>query len=187
MSLQPWKKILQETLAKNPWSTYEHAIFDLPSGYKADYYFLKIPDSVVIIGIDQDGSMPMIKQYRCLHDEFTVEFPNGGIGGEQTIEQAVEEEFAQEAQLKASVYEKIGSFHTNNGRVQETCYVFVAYGLSPAFMRKDPTEEFEQLSCTPENFEQMISLGEITDGMMLASWQLAKNRVLEIIKRKLNK
>ncbi|MFH1610997.1 MAG: NUDIX hydrolase [Patescibacteria group bacterium] len=187
MTLQPWKKVSQETLAKNPWSTYEHAVFDLPSGYKADYYFLKIPNSVVIIGIDQDGSMPMVKQYRCLHDEFTVEFPNGGIDQGQTLEQAVKDEFAQEAQLKAEVYEKIGSFHTNNGRLQETCHVFIAYRLSPAFARKDPTEEFEQLSCTPQTFEEMIRTGEITDGMMLASWQIAKSRVMEIIKDKLNR
>jgi 8-oxo-dGTP pyrophosphatase MutT (NUDIX family) len=187
MSLQPWKKQSEEVLSSNKWSSYHHAKFELPDGYIADYYFLKIPDSVVVIGIDSDGSMPIVRQYRCLSDEFTYEFPNGGIDVGISLEQAVSDEFAQEAQMKAKVFEKIGSFHTNNGRVQETCNVFVAYGLSPTFMRKDPTEEFEQLSVTPETFEEMIRFGDITDGMMLAAWQLAKNRVLEIIKQKLNK
>lgn len=186
MSLEKWKKVSQETLAKNPWSSYEHAIFDLPNGSRADYYFLKTNDSVVIIGVDEEGSMPMVRQYRCLTDEFTLEFPNGGIGEGQTLEQAASEEFAQEAQMKAEALELIGSFHASNGRMQEKVYVFVAYGLSPAFARKDPTEEFEQLSCTVEMFEDMIKDSQITDGMMLASWQLAKPRVFEIIDQELH-
>ncbi|EKD47092.1 MAG: hypothetical protein ACD_66C00231G0001 [uncultured bacterium] len=186
MSLERWKKVSQETVAQSKWSSYEHAVFDLQNGNQADYYFLKVPDSVVIIGIDEEGSMPMVKQYRCLSDEFTLEFPNGGVGEGQTLEQAAAEEFAQEAQMKASTMEKIGFFHPSNGRVQETVWVFVAYGLATTFARKDPTEEFEQLSCTAEMFEDMVAGGEITDGSMLAGWQLAKPRVLEIIEQGLH-
>jgi hypothetical protein len=43
--------------------------------------------------------------------------------------------------------------------------------------KPDATEEFEVIECTPDELDQMIRTNKIWDGMTLAGWMLAKNKI----------
>jgi len=187
MALERWKKISEEKLAENPWWSYWLAKFEFKKGKIAEFHFIRSLDSVGIIAVDQDGKIPLVKQYRCLFDKFSLEIPMGGIEEGQTPEDGARAELAEEAQLKAEHIELIGEYNCNNARVQQSDYVFVAYGLSDTVAEIDETEEFERYRYSVDEVESLIENGEISAGMTIASWHLAKPRVLEIIEQGLNK
>ena len=185
MALERWKKISEEKLAENPWWSYWVAKFNFKDS-QIEYFFMKTIDSVSIFGIDQDGKIPMVKQYRAIFDEFTLSALMGGVEKGQSTEEAVHHEFIQEAQLKAKKIERVGRYHSNNGRIESADHVYVAFDVVKAEAELDITEEFERFRLAPSEIDEKIMSGEITCGMTIAGWKLAKPRVLEIIEQGLN-
>ncbi len=187
MALKKWKKLSEEKLTENPWWSYILAKFEFKKGKIAEFHFIRSLDSVGIVAVDKDEKIPMVKQYRCLFDKFSLEIPMGGVEQGQTPEEAAHIELAEEAQLKARHVELVGEYNCNNARIQQRDYVFVAYGLSDTVAEVDETEEFERYRYSVDEVEDLIDSGEISAGMTITSWRLAKPRVLEIIKQGLHK
>lgn len=183
MTLEPWKKISSEVLLENKFLKLRQDDFDLPNGVRANYYYLDVVNAVTIIAIDDEGKLVIVKQYRPLFDQIVSEFPAGGIKEGQTSDEAARDELLEEADVAAETLEYIGKFQSANARLNEWMHVFLAYGLSPAVGQRDETEEFEHARWTVEELEACIYSGEFVDGLCLATWTLARPRVMEIIAR----
>jgi hypothetical protein len=74
---------------------------------------------------------------------------------------------------------EVGLHNPCNGIIDEISKIFLAEDLQPGQAGPEKTEEFELLTCKPDQIEDMIRKNKIWDGMTLAAWALAKQKVLE--------
>ncbi len=177
MSLTHWKKLITRELYRNPWWTYVFDTVLLPRGREGEYHYVRTGGSVVVIPVQDDGSLLMVNQYRYLMGRESLEFPAGGMKeGEDPIVIA-HKELMEETGFDGAL-EKIGEFNPCKGIIQETAHVFIARRLVPAAATgRDETEEFEHLRMTVRELEEQIASNRIHDGMTMAAWAMARSRI----------
>jgi len=95
--------------------------------------YVKHTGAVAVLTINEKDEVLLLKQYRRPVGSFLMEFPAGllDVPGEPTLDCA-KRELAEEANLQASHWEELISFHATPGGNSETITVFVAKGLSDA-------------------------------------------------------
>ena len=179
MALQSWKKLRQVFELKNPWWTYRHDEFEMPSGKKGEYHFVHVNGSSMIIPVREDGKIILVNQYRYLRNRESFEFPCGSVKDGSTYDQTARHELIEETGFEAKELVCVGEFNPYNGVTDEMCNVYIARSLSPAQAKKDETEEFEYVYLTPAELDANIVSGKIWDGMTLAAWSLAKHRLVK--------
>lgn len=177
MKLKPWKKIKQINKIPNNWWTYLIDEVQLPSGKFGEYHYVHTNGSSLIIPVFDDGKILMVKQYRYLAGKESLEFPCGSIADGATIEEMAAQELAEEAGVEAGELTFAGTYNPYNGVTDEMCHVFIARKLTPVDIPHDDTEEFERIILSREEIESKIKSNEIWDGMTLASWILAMDKI----------
>jgi 8-oxo-dGDP phosphatase len=95
--------------------------------------YVKHTGAVAVLTINEKDELLLLKQYRRPVGSFLMEFPAGllDVPGEPKLDCA-KRELAEEANLRASHWEELISFHATPGGNSETITVFVAKGLSDA-------------------------------------------------------
>ena len=178
MPLSKWRKLSQKELFKNPWWIYRQDTFMLPNGEVSDYFYVHTNGSSIIIPVLDDGRIVMVKQYRYLCDEESLELPCGGVKAGSDYLQTAIAELEEEAGYKASELLLAGQFNPFNGVTNEMCRVYVGRGLQHVGSNPDVTEEFEHLQLKPEEIDERIRSGEIWDGMTIAAWFIGRTKIL---------
>lgn len=174
MPLSHWTTLSEETLGENPYWKYKHDRFRLPSGKEGDYFYKDGGSSSMIVPVLPDGRLVLVGQYRYLFDEDHLEFPCGYRSESESPMNAAVRELAEEAAYRAGEMTRLGAFATSSGSSNAVCEVFLARDLTPAYRKRDETEEFEIHHLTASELEEKIHRGEIMDGMTLAAWMLVK-------------
>ncbi len=180
MPLTPWKKLREEVLADNGRWKYMKTTFLAPGNIEQEYFYVAHRGAVLVIAIDDDGTLPIARQIRPLFDKVSLEFCAGGKEDQEPLV-AAQREFAEEINMEAAHWEFVGRHEVSPGLSTETMDIFIAWGLAPKHEEHDETEEFEHVSLTPDQIEEAIMHGEITDGMCISAWHHARPRVLEVI------
>lgn len=95
--------------------------------------YVKHTGAVAVLTINEKDELLLLKQYRRPVGSFLMEFPAGllDVPGETRLECA-KRELAEEANLRASFWEELISFHATPGGNSETITVFVAKKLTSA-------------------------------------------------------
>jgi ADP-ribose pyrophosphatase len=87
------------------------------------------------------------------------------------LENAIKE-LREETGIIAGKMIPIGTFNPCNGITNEICSVYIAKDLSFTEQHTEETEDIEIIHVNMDECISMIQLGEIWDGMTLASWTL---------------
>ena len=177
--LKPWLKKNSEILFQNPWWTYRKDSVDVPGHGLHDYYYAETRGSSMVVPLTAKGNLILVKQFRYLGGRESLEFPCGGVKPQHTHLQTAHFELAEETGFKAAQMKPLGQFNPWNGATNETCQLYLATGLEPAQAQGDPTEDIECVEYTPAELDQLIQQGQIWDGMTLATWLLARDRVFK--------
>ena len=129
------------------------------------------------IPVMQDGKVLLVNQYRYLAGKESLEFPCGSVKEGSSYDATAWGELAEETGYSALQLYLIGEFNPYNGVTDEMCHVFVARDLRHVGANPDETEEFELMPLTPEQIDEKIKNGEIWDGMTIAAWGIARERL----------
>jgi ADP-ribose pyrophosphatase len=178
MPLSKWRKLTQKELFKNPWWIYRQDTFSLPNGEVGDYFYVHTNGSSIVVPVLGDGRVVMVKQYRYLRDEMSLEFPCGGVKAGSNYLSAAAQELEEESGYTAGVLEQVGEFNPFNGVTNEMCRVYVGRDLKHVGTKPDPTEEFEHFELTPAEIDRRMLSGEIWDGMSIAAWFMARSKII---------
>jgi 8-oxo-dGTP pyrophosphatase MutT (NUDIX family) len=181
MTLQPWKKVSSRSIEKNRFVDFKHDQYKGPNDVDIDYYYLDIPDFALIIPVNEEGKIGVVKQYRVLFDDMVYEFPAGKFEEGQTPEEAAQKELQEEIKYRAKSMEFIGKLRTAPARLNDWFHVFVASDLEHAPLQEDPNEQFIREWWTVEELEHEIMANTFAGGSEVAAWHIAKPRVLELI------
>lgn len=177
-----FKKISEETLAKNPFWEYKHDVFELSNGTKCDYYYGEKKGGAMVVPILDDGRLVLVMQQRYLRDKPSVEFPCGGLDGNESPQEGAMRELLEETGFQSTNFVKSGAFDGLSGLFKDTTHVFIADELIKQSEPKlDAAEDMEVLYRRVEEVEEMIRRGEIWDGPTLATWALTREQVLKKI------
>ena len=117
----------------------------------------------------------LVKQYRYLIGDTSIELPCGGIKQGQSEEDAARAELVEETGYECAKLKRVGSFIPYNGLSDETCTVYIARKLSFVGAKPDATEQIELMSVAPEEMNTFIKKGKILDGMTIAGWLLGRD------------
>ncbi len=185
MSIQPWKKLSEVSVAVNPWWTYRKAACETPSGVTGEYHYAACTGGAMVIPIRADGRIGMVRQYRLTLDEVTLEFPAGCLQTEKTFEATALAELTEEIGMAARQIEKVGTFSGSTGLSNDRGQAFVAWDLYPCSNPGDDTEDIEVVWHTAAEIEALIAAGDLTSGWTLATWMLGRARTYQIIAEKI--
>ncbi len=130
-------------------------------------------DCVVLLPVDRDGSVIMVRQYRHAVARALLELPAGAIDPGETPEQAAGRELREETGCAAGRLEKLGGFYAAPGYLTEYLHFFRATGLEPDPLTAEDTDEIEVVPVKPAEIQGLVASGEICDSKTLAGLRLA--------------
>ena len=172
MSPKPWKLIS----SKEPES---YKIFSLrvdraqsPRTSKVhNFYILESTDWVNVIPLTPKDEVVLIKQYRHGIREVTLEIPGGIVEAGDSPEEAARRELREETGYEGPQMTLLGSVHPNPAFLDNTCYSYVARGVSlTGKQEQDAKEDIEVVLRPLEVIPRLIRGGEITHSLVLAAF-----------------
>jgi len=175
---ESWKTLLSEEVFSSPWMSIRHRIFEMPDGKRGNYFYMHTNGSALTIPVTHEKKILLIRQYRYITDEVSIELPCGGIKEGQNEYEAARAELIEETGYDCKKLKKIGGFLPYNGLSDEYCTVFIARKLEYVGEKPDFTEKIEVFTALPEEVDRMIEKGKIKDGMSIAGWMLGRRYVL---------
>jgi ADP-ribose pyrophosphatase len=137
------------------------------------------PSSVVIVPLEDDGSVVMVRQYRKAAGRELLEFPAGVMEEDASPLEAARRELREETGLDATELIELGNFFAAPGSMTERLYSFLATGLFPNPLAPD---EDERITLERMPFAEAVRLaraGELNDAKSLASLMLAAPHVID--------
>lgn len=139
----------------------------LPNGKEAQLAIVRHPPSVVLIPLQDDGRVVMIKQYRHALKREIWELPAGSVDVGETPEAAAARECEEEIGLVPTRIERLGSFFPIPGYGDEEMIFFRVSGLRPpppnSPHKPDDDEDIQNQPMAAADAKAMVARGEIVD------------------------
>ena len=135
------------------------------------------PSSVVIVPLEDDGNVVMVRQYRKAAGRELLEFPAGVMEDDATPLDAARRELREETGLDATELVEIGNFFAAPGSMTERLHSFLATGLFANPLAPDDDERITLERLPFAEVVRMARAGELNDAKSLASLLLAAPHV----------
>lgn len=146
----------------------------LPNGEETELDIVDHGGAVVIVPVDDDGNLWIIRQYRHAAGMDLVEFPAGTLEDNEDIGMAANRELREEIGMAAGKLQKIGQFYLAPGYSTEKLHIFLAYNLTASPLPRD-LDELLQVEKKPiAEVYSMAGRGDIQDAKSLAALLLAQ-------------
>jgi ADP-ribose pyrophosphatase len=138
-----------------------------PDGKQRQVAMVRHAPVVVLIPIDSDGRVILVRQYRAPIDRETWELPAGGIDPGETAEAAAARECEEEIRLVPAGFERLGSWYASPGYCDEEMIFFKVSSLrtpppdSPH--KPDEDENIQTRTVSIAEARAMVDRGDIVD------------------------
>jgi len=152
-----------------------------PNGEDTKLEIIEHGGSVVLVPVDDDGNLLLVRQYRHAAGQDLLELPAGTRHEEEPFEECAAREIREETGMQASKLQKVGGFYLAPGYSTEFMAVFLATGLRHNPLEAD-FDEFLQLEKIPvKRAAELFQSGEVLDAKSLAAWLLATPHLKEYL------
>src|SRR5262245_11016324 len=165
-------------------TVYEGRIFDvtvdrvrLPHGREANLEVVRHEGSVVLIPLDDEGRVLLVRQYRHAAGRFLWELPAGSLESGENPEAGARRECHEELGLIAGTLENLGTLWPTPGFCTEVMTFFRVTSLRVPGRNDEPAHQDEDESIEVGRFTlaeaaRMIRRGEIADLKTVAGLSL---------------
>jgi ADP-ribose pyrophosphatase len=140
----------------------------LPSGKETVREVIEHNGAVVIVAVDEEKNVLLVRQFRHAANKDLLEIPAGGIDPGETPEETARREMQEETGYIPAKLERLGGFYSAPGYASEYLYLFLATGLSPARLVAEDTEEIKLVRMPPGEAVELIHSGDIQDAKSIA-------------------
>jgi ADP-ribose pyrophosphatase len=149
----------------------------LPDGRETRLDIVEHVGSVVILPVDADGNLLLVRQYRHAAGLDLLELPAGTLDEGESPEACARREVREETGMAAGNLEELGGFYLAPGYSTEYMHVYLATDLHP-----DPLEADADEFLTVERLPLAKALAsaarsEILDAKSLAAFFMAQSRL----------
>lgn len=166
----PWKIKTHRQVYENPWiEVTEYGVIN-PSGGDGIYGKVHFKNLAIgVIALDEQQHTWLVGQFRFVLDQYSWEIPEGGgLIGKDPLESA-RRELLEETGLVAREWKPILHMHLSNSVSDEYSIIYLARQLEQHEAEPEETEELAVRRLPFEEVYQMVSRGEITDSMTVAT------------------
>ncbi len=128
--------------------------------------------SVVMVPVDGEGNLLMVRQLRHAIDRTILELPAGTTEPGESPEECTRRELREEVGYEPRHLELLGGFYSAPGYASEYLYVFLATDLVANPAVAEDTEYIEPVRYPLTEVPRLIVSGEIEDSKTLAGLYL---------------
>lgn len=164
-----------EVLMKGRAFTIRRDHLKTPDGRETKLEIIEHGGSVVIIPVDENGNLLLVRQYRHATGGNLLELPAGTLDQDEDPEACAAREIREETGMAARSLKKLGEFYLAPGYSDEFMIVYLATGLSDSPLDPDEDEFLSVESIPIAEAILMAERGEIPDAKSLAALFLAKS------------
>ena len=129
--------------------------------------------SVVMVPVDDQGQVLLVRQYRKSAEQSLLEAPAGGLEEGESPEDGVLRELQEEIGHIAGKLEQMTGFWIAPGFCTEYMHTYIATDLRPSALAPDEDESIEVVPTPLERIPELIRTGEIQDGKSVAALLMA--------------
>ncbi len=175
MGLEKWKTRSSREVYRNPWIRVREDVAELPNGKTTIYGVVEMAgEAVGVLPFVDDDYVLLIRQYRYVFGEdYRWEIPTGGVKPGEAVEDAARRELQEETGYTAARLVHASTLYTSKSVCNEVAHIFLGYGLAPAELSPDETEELEQAVFSFAEVLEMVRRSEIRDAMTIIAVQHA--------------
>jgi len=171
----PFELLKSEVLMKGRAFAIRRDHLKTPDGRETKLEIIEHGGSVVIIPVDENGNVLLVRQYRHATGKDLLELPAGTLDEDEDPEVCAAREIREETGMAARVLTKLGEFYLAPGYSDEFMSVYLATELSHSPLDADD-DEFLSVEAVPiAEAIRMAERGEIPDAKSLAALFLAKS------------
>jgi ADP-ribose pyrophosphatase len=138
-----------------------------PNGQEHDVAIVRHNPSVVLIPIQDDGRVVLIRQYRASLDRMIWEVPAGRVDDGEQPDAAAARECEEEIGLVPGTIERIRGLYPTPGFCDEELIFYRVSNLRPpppdSSHKPDEDEDIESMAVTLDEARAMVERGEIID------------------------
>jgi len=138
-----------------------------PNGKEHEVAIVRHPPVVVVIPMEDNGRIVLIRQYRAAIDREMWEVPAGSVDSGESAEAAAQRECEEEIGRVPDGIERLGAWYPTPGYCDEEMIFFRATSLrAPAPNSPhapDPDEDISAQTFTLAEAREMVKRGEIVD------------------------
>ena len=145
----------------------------LPDGREASREVVAHRPAVVIVPIDADDNVVMVRQYRYAVGESLLEAPAGVVEESEGPEECAQRELQEETGYMAKSLRGLGQFWSSPGFCDELMYAYVARGLVASAREPDPDENIQTERVPLSGIPALIRGGQIRDAKTVAALLMA--------------
>ena len=167
----PKTRLSSQIVYQNPWITiHEDQTVD-QAGNTGVYGYMESRDSCMVVAVDDQERVFLVRAFRYPSQSFGWELPGGGGDGQNLIE-ASKRELEEETGIVARSWQKLGEAYVCNGLMTEKMAVYLARDLSFGGDKEQSDEVFGDMRFfTLDEIDDLIRDGEINDCQTLAGLQ----------------
>lgn len=135
----------------------------LPNGHQMEMEVVQHPGGSAVVALNERQEICLLKQYRCVFDEWLWEVPAGKRDHQEPPLDTAQRELSEEAGVLASQWTELGSMISSPGVFTERVYLYLARQLS-ATTSHVADDEVLQVHWIPlEEAVRWVMLGDIAD------------------------
>ncbi len=120
--------------------------------------------STVVLPLDDQKRVLLVKQYRFPAKTSLWELPAGKVDPGETPRQGAKRELIEETGLRAKRWKKLVTYYPSPGFQEEKMSIFLATGLIPGEKPEIEDEHLEERWIPVDKLEALIKSGKIVDG-----------------------
>ena len=170
----PWKKLSDKIVYQNRWIRVREDQVITPGGNDGIYSVVESNDSVVVIAMNEQDEIYLIRNFRYPQSAWMWVLPGGG-GDRQHALEASKRELAEETGIVAKEWHQLGTTSVCDGLMTELMTVCLARDLEFKQKHKDADEPIAASKFVSVNeLDRMIQGGEFTDGQAITALYLLK-------------
>lgn len=132
-------------------------------------------DSIVVVPVDKDNRIILVRQYRKALEDFLLEAPAGGIEKDEAPNAAAVRELQEEIGYTSYNVEYMGGFWIAPGFCNEYMHSYIAKDLVKSQLPPDEDENIEIVSVPITEIPDLIRSGGIEDAKSISALLMALN------------
>jgi len=146
----------------------------LPNNQTVVRSIVRHPGAVVIVPVQADGKLLLVKQFRIPLGFTLIEFPAGTLESTEPPLECAKREIQEEVQVAARSWTSLGTLIPAPGFCDELQHLFGAKDLIPSNGDLDEDEIIEVIAMSPSEIEAAIKTNNINDCKTIAAFVKAR-------------
>ena len=145
----------------------------LPDGREVSREIVVHNGAVVIVPIDQDDNVLLVRQYRHAAGESVLEAPAGMLEDSESPAECAQRELREEVGYASTNLRALGGWWSAPGFCTEFIYAYLARNLVENSLPADDDEDIQLERLPISRIPQLIRVGEIQDAKTIAALLMA--------------